>query len=344
MALKASGNRMVSGLSKVVTLVAAWCVASSALATITGTITLQNFPSNVTVGQTFTGVNSPYLEITANIVNDSAVVSNITISPSCSAISGTTCTLDPGVFKITNVRPGPGVLDGFPDNACDLIFSGGGLTVTPANYANGPATTITINTDTEVDIGGAAQLNYCRIDFDLEVVGTPAVDADTGTPGIQTNQLATVHFDSEDFPGTNTGGASTTHVATFPTPVGRPLFVIGDVEPHAVGDNVNFWGSQWWKNNIMSGVVNAGYPAFKGYADQADTTCGGTWTTLPGNSSNPPDTIPADVLVIVTDTVHKNGPNISGTIKQILTVHSDGDYGPAPGHRGNGVVSVVNCP
>jgi len=38
------------------------------------------------------------------------------------------------------------------------------------------------------------------------------------------------------------------------TPAARPvaLFVIGDVEAHNIGANVNFWGAQWWKNNTIA--------------------------------------------------------------------------------------------
>ena len=125
--------------------------------------------------------------------------------------------------------------------------------------------------------------------------------------------------------------------------VAVPLFVIGDVEPHAVGDVVNFWGAQWWKNNIMSGFVSKGVASFKGYANKAEDFCGGRWESRPGNSSDPPATIPDDVAIIVTDTVLKVGPNISGTIKQILLVHHDGAYGPNPGHRGSGPVTKIIC-
>lgn len=121
------------------------------------------------------------------------------------------------------------------------------------------------------------------------------------------------------------------------------VFVIGDVEPHDIGDVVNFWGAQWWKNNFMSGFVSKGVASFKGFAAQNDNFCGGHWTSLPGNSSNPPATIPEFVQIIVTDTVLKNGPNISGNIKEILLVQQDGGYGPNPGHRGNGPVTTVIC-
>jgi hypothetical protein len=123
-----------------------------------------------------------------------------------------------------------------------------------------------------------------------------------------------------------------------------PMFVIGDVEAHAVGDAVNFQGAQWWKNNSMSGVVSNGVASFKGYAVTANNYCGGTWTSLPGNSSNPPATISEYVAVMVTSKVLKSGSNISGDIRQILIVHQDGGYAGNPGHPGNGPVVAIICP
>ena len=123
------------------------------------------------------------------------------------------------------------------------------------------------------------------------------------------------------------------------------FFVIGDVEKHRIGDEVNFWGAQWWMNNQMSRLVTPGVASFKGYALQVVQTgaCGGTWTTRPGNSPPPPDTIPQYVAIIVTDTVVKSGPDIRGDIKDILVVRQDGGYRPNPGHRGNGLVISSVC-
>lgn len=123
----------------------------------------------------------------------------------------------------------------------------------------------------------------------------------------------------------------------------QAMFVIGDAEPHDLTDPVYFWGAQWWKNNTMSGLVSSGVAAFKGYASLADNYCGGTWSTDPGNSPPPPVTIPADVLVIVTSTVLKAGPVISGDIQELLLVHHDGNYSPNPGHAGRGPVTEVIC-
>jgi hypothetical protein len=124
-----------------------------------------------------------------------------------------------------------------------------------------------------------------------------------------------------------------------------PGFVVGDVEPHAVLDTVNFWGAQWWMNNQMSAGFSPGTAGFKGFATDSDNACGGNWKTRPGNSPPPPATIPDDLTIIVTDTVQKSGPNISGHIVGFINVHSDGKYSSDPGHRGGGVVTnVVTCP
>jgi hypothetical protein len=128
----------------------------------------------------------------------------------------------------------------------------------------------------------------------------------------------------------------------FFTPA-TPLFVIGDKEDHGVTDVVNFWGAQWWQNNQMTGQVDNGVAAFKGFASSADNFCGGAWTTQPGNSSNPPATIPSDLVIIVTSEVLKNGSSISGNIKEIIVVHQDGNYEGNPGHAGGGTVTSIFC-
>ncbi len=107
---------------------------------------------------------------------------------------------------------------------------------------------------------------------------------------------------------------------------------------------MNFWGAQWWQNNQMSGQVDNGVAAFKGFASSANNFCGGVWSTQPGNSSNPPETIPSDFVIIVTSKVLKNGSTISGDIKQIIVVHQDGNYQDNPGHAGGGTVTSIFCP
>jgi hypothetical protein len=120
-------------------------------------------------------------------------------------------------------------------------------------------------------------------------------------------------------------------------------FVIGDVDA-VVGNHVTFWGAQWWKQNHLS---RGGSPAsFKGFANSPNPNppaCGGTWDSRPGNSSDPPDSIPADITVIVSSLITKSGPVISGDVPMMVMVHTDPGYGPAPGHEGTGTVTAVVC-
>jgi hypothetical protein len=121
-------------------------------------------------------------------------------------------------------------------------------------------------------------------------------------------------------------------------------FVIGDLDA-VVGNKVTFWGAQWWKKNHLSG--GSAPASFKGFANCTTPnppTCGGTWQSDPGNSSGPPDTVPADMTVIVSSSITKSGPIISGDIPKMVTIHTDPGYGPAPGHEGTGTVTAVVCP
>jgi|GEM_PF-3322462 len=244
-------------------------------------------------------------------------------------------------------------------------FGAGGTTV--ENVADGVVYTLTKNvgnpnpcadvlTRTSVTDTTALSDNFSQV-----TVKT------TGTPGGVDYLSTTCEIDAGNIPTSPCTDSATVHANKFhgskttfrfaPGRIPTPLFVIGDVEPHSPGiagnvvkggspiggDIVNFWGAQWWKNNQMSQFTSNGYPSFKGYADTADNFCGGTWTSRPGNSSKPPETIGDDVAIIVTSNVWKFGPNISGNIKEILIVHQDGGYGPNPGHRGNGPVTTVLC-
>jgi hypothetical protein len=131
-----------------------------------------------------------------------------------------------------------------------------------------------------------------------------------------------------------------------PTTCGS-AFVIGDLDA-VVGNHVTFWGAQWWKENHLSG--GRAPASFKGFANCTNPNppnCGGTWTSDPGNSGHPPDTIPADITVIVSSLITKNGPVESGDIPMMVTVHVDpccyGQPVEAPGHEGRGIVTAVIC-
>ena len=134
-----------------------------------------------------------------------------------------------------------------------------------------------------------------------------------------------------------------------PTPFEYPEggeFIIGDRVNIALNARVNFWGPQWEQNNPMSGMSGGQKipSAFKGFENDVTTpTCGSAWTSRPGNSSNPPSTVPKFMGVIVSSLVVKNGSVISGTTRKIVVVEVEPGYGPAPGHKGWGRVVATFC-
>lgn len=121
-------------------------------------------------------------------------------------------------------------------------------------------------------------------------------------------------------------------------------FVIGDLNAIA-GNAVTFWGAQWATVNSLSG--GPAPDAFKGFADQTSTTpaaCGGSWSTRPGNSSKPPDTVPSYMAVIASSSIGKSGATISGNISRIVVINTNPGYDANPGHAGTGtVVAVLPC-
>ena len=112
---------------------------------------------------------------------------------------------------------------------------------------------------------------------------------------------------------------------------------------------MTWWDASWWKVNPLS---NGSAPAsFKGFADSVaalPTTspagaCEGTFTTGPGNSPHPPDSVPSYMGVIVANTVTKSGSTINGTWGKIVVVQTDPGYGPNPGHAGTGTIVASFC-
>jgi hypothetical protein len=124
----------------------------------------------------------------------------------------------------------------------------------------------------------------------------------------------------------------------FPT---RGDFVVGDGS--ATGA-VEFWGDDWARVNQLSG--GAAPNSFKGFAagTTAPPACGTTWTSAPGNSSNPPDpSLPSFMGVIVSTAVNKSGSTTSGNVFKIVVVTTSPDYEGNPGHHGTGTVVATFC-
>ena len=134
------------------------------------------------------------------------------------------------------------------------------------------------------------------------------------------------------------GGNALAIVGAFPS---NGAFVIAD-KSAAPGAHVTFWSAQWAKQNSPSGG-----PAprdFKGFESGSQpTACNGTWAASPGNSGNPPATIPNLMLVLVTSNVAQNGSDVSGDVTHIVVVRTDLGYGPEPSSFGTGTIVGQIC-
>jgi len=136
--------------------------------------------------------------------------------------------------------------------------------------------------------------------------------------------------------------SATTIVFAF---LSRGAFVLGD-QTAVVGPNTDtFWSEVWSSLNVLSG--GSAPPSFKGFASTISTnppSCGDTWTTRPGNSSDPPDPpLPPFMGVVVSSTISKSGSTISGNVLRIVVVTTNPGYAPNPGHPGTGTVVAVFC-
>ncbi len=143
---------------------------------------------------------------------------------------------------------------------------------------------------------------------------------------------------------TNTPTATNTPSSTptgSPTPT-QGAFVIGDLNA-AVGENVTFWSPKWANVNRLSG--GAAPDSFKGWAvssNPAPPVCGGTWTSTPGASADPPKILTGDITVFVSSNIARTRATISGNILQMVVVHVN-ESGPSLGHPFTGTVVSVIC-
>jgi len=104
--------------------------------------------------------------------------------------------------------------------------------------------------------------------------------------------------------------------------------------------SVTYWSSQWSKANPTSGTA----AQFKGFENGTSSpSCPGSWTAAPGNSGEPPATVPTYMPVIVTSSLTKSGSTIGGDVHKVVIVKTDPGYGPDPGHPGTGTVVATIC-
>jgi hypothetical protein len=139
--------------------------------------------------------------------------------------------------------------------------------------------------------------------------------------------------------------ADTAIVFAFPS---KGAFVLGNVSA-ASGGAVQWWGSQWAKDNVLGG--GSAPSAFKGFAENVTlptstppASCGAPWTSGPGNSGAPPGTVPSYMGVLVSSSITKSGPTINGNTTSIVVVEVAPGYGPSPGKAGTGTVIATYCP
>lgn len=163
----------------------------------------------------------------------------------------------------------------------------------------------------------------------------------TSNPATATLSLANGRYTlSADFAGDTNYVASSTTQTLYAYQMTNFVIWGGNAGGVKVGSDVNFWGSQWSKQ-VTGGNYHAG-ASFKGYASSLNSTAG-TWSTAPGNASQPPTSVAQYIGVIVATNATKSGSTISGNVYEVVVLKVDNSarYSNNPGHPANGVVQAV---
>lgn len=336
----------------------------------TGTVTVNKIPTKTTAAQDPATTYAASATLSGTLLDSSGhPIANQSVAlsfgtDSCTGLSdasgAVTCTVlsvtsTPGTYTVTPSYAGNGMYLGSGDPASTVVL--GSIVVGQA------ATTIVDNTTGSFLLGSTATLSGT-----LSANGKPlpgeSLSLSFGgvscTPTALTDATGTATC-QVTVPGPT--GPTTTKAAfagdvnyKAATPDTKPALVYANAPGggnFVVGDktatgSVYFWGSQWWKKNILSAgdkqAVDPG--AFKGFAaNPATPQCGVNWSTNPGNSNPPPNgPLPAYMAVIVTDHNHKApGKIISGDTVSIVIVKTDAGYQSDPGHPGTGTVVATLC-
>jgi hypothetical protein len=195
-------------------------------------------------------------------------------------------------------------------------------------------------------LGNGSDAQSCTATTD-PTTGSAACQV-TPTSALLGPQPVTDSFAGDQFYRAATPNVQSALVFAF---LNQGAFVLGDTTAaNALATSpappVTWWGAQWANNNILSG--GAAPDAMKGFAGRPGSTppsCGGTYTTGPGNSTPPPpaSALPSYMGVIVSSHVTKSGSTISGDIPEIVVVKTNPGYSTDPGHPGSGTVQAIYC-
>jgi hypothetical protein len=276
---------------------------------------------------------------------------------SCTGVTNTagaaSCTLTlnqiPGPYTVTASFTGAGLFQASSASAPFTITREETATTYtgPTVIANGVNTTFSaeLKEDGVVPISGRTISITLGTGVTAQTCNGTTNASGVATCTIQVNQpfgagTVVAKFAGDAFYLPSSASANTVIFAFLP----RGAFVLGD-KTAVVGPNtVEFWGADWSLRNVLSG---GGAPdSFKGFASTISTNppaCGDTWTSRPGNSSGPPDTLPAFMGVVVSSTIRKAGSTLSGSVAEIVVVRTNSGYAPNPGHPGTGTVVAVFC-
>ena len=140
--------------------------------------------------------------------------------------------------------------------------------------------------------------------------------------------------------------SKTAIVFAFPS---RGAFTLGNTTAATAGSsNVTWWADNWNPLNTLTGGTAPS--SFKGFAANVSlptstppATCGGNWTTLPGNSPPPTSGVPSYMGVLVSSKVTKSGNGVAGNTTHIVVVKVNPGYAPNPANHGTGKIVAVFC-
>jgi len=315
--------------------------------------TTQDYHDDVTVSATLTEDSSPVLAsqmLTFTIGTQSCgpVATNVSGVASCTInLNQVPNAGGGGPYTVTATFAGSNFYLGSIDSKAFIITKEETTTkyTGPTVIANGVPTTFSavLKEDGTVPIAGRTIKITLGTGGTAQSCNATPTDA-TGSAScvITPNQPLGAGTVAADFAGDNfylpSHDSANTILFAFLT---RGSFTLGNKTDSGT---VEFWGDDWSTVNLLTG--GSAPDAFKGFAGTTTEppTCGSKWTTAPGNSSDPPSgPLPSFMGTVVSSAVGKSGPNISGTVLQIVVVTPNPGYDSNPGHHGTGAVVATYC-